>query len=380
MKPRHLPFASEYGTWAAPSVVCSATVVTAVGLCLAPGEPAAALAGFAGFAALCVSLTGAPARTWLLSGLSVGAVTSGPCLLAFWAASPLLAVLSSLLLSIFFGVAFVTAALLRGMLPVSWACCALPGGWLAAAYVVDEWIFAYPPLGAALINTWTYGATVVQLVGVPALDGLMLVVASSLGFAVASPTGKRRPHVTRAAATAGLWLGLLALSKVVRPEHDAPAAPITAIQPAITATEYREAVWNLGARKVVRERIYWLSEQGLSESGSLVVWPEGATALPELQLRDGQGRLGRLLEGSPASEILVSVPLVSGEAEQSAVVLLDRSGPRGIARKNRLGASSRGTGPNSSLCRATTRRSVAVSYWTGMPRALGSEPSRLVGP
>ena len=266
---------------------------------------------------------------WALWGFLFGFSLLASSIPAFWPSSPWVAVGAPLLYGAYGALAFGGGGWLLGRQrgsALGWACPALT--WLVVAGAAEQLRLPNFPLSATVFASLPGAALGARFVGLLGLDALALLCAAGLARCVLHG----RPAVLLVGVSS---LALLAGLAHASPHRVLDEAQLHLIQPNIPIAEYRAAGWALPARAALERRLDRLTSKAAAARPGLVVWPEGGSAVPDLQVARRRRALHRILAGK-SSALVASTEVLDGRRRFNAAGLIVDGAVRGTGYKAAL--------------------------------------------
>ena len=312
-----------------PYLGAGAGLVTGLLLLFSQADIGAGMLAALAFVPMLVATRGAPPGVWVIAGTCAGLSWFSPLVPALWGTHRALAVVAPLALACVFGALAWLSGLMRRRFRLGLL--ALPCAWVLVAYPLDEWLYAAPSVSLGWVE-YPRITRLASLVGVTGLDALTLLANTLLAELIAGrDLGARR----RALVAFGAFAVSLAAASALTPRlPELARLRIAGLQPVIRTSEYRKLGLSLDTRNTASERLKRLAK-GAAGEAALVVWPEGGSGLPDLQLPARMQALATLSGDAPETSFLVSAPVSHRTRRLTAVGVLERGQLGAVSFKRR---------------------------------------------
>ncbi|MEQ9497886.1 MAG: hypothetical protein RIT81_13530 [Deltaproteobacteria bacterium] len=191
--------------------------------------------------------------------------------------------------------------------------------WCAGLFLVDRLVFGPVVLTAPLAMEVGAYRRLLGLVGVPAAEGLIVLAAAGLAYAV------RARRVAAVAYAAPLLFATFVASRAE--VATSGQGRLHAVQPSFAWSEYASRAWSLESRAFLSSTLDALTAEAL-ERGGTVVWPARGSGGPDAQLASRRIALTSAVRRARGADLVVVGPYDVGGLRRSAATLFTSKGAR----------------------------------------------------
>lgn len=250
-----------------------------------------------------------------LAAFTAGITWSAPQFLAFAPTSLALALVAPLVHAGTLGITFGVSSWFARRLGWTEAGAALgaAGIWLAMSLLLDELGFPQTPLTVGLVTFSALPALASRIVGVPGLDALAILFSAGVLQLV-------RARWRLLAITSVVWSASCFVAWNW-PTEGLEEVSVHVVQPTIRTEDFQASGWSLGTRLSVTHRLDSLTAEAAKRPAGLIVWPEGGTGVPDVQVGDRRESISRTLKGSDAA-LIVATTIVGSRGRYAGAALI----------------------------------------------------------
>jgi len=199
------------------------------------------------------------------------------------------------------------------------------GAWLALSSVINELGYPLAPLSLGLLSFSSVPSLASRVVGVPGLDSLVILCSAGVLQLV-------RGRWQLLAVTALVWLGASVIA-AEWPSDVLGEVAVHVVQPATRTEDFRASGWSLGTRLAVAHRLDSLTAEAGRRRDGLIVWPEGGTGAPDVQVRQRRESIDRALATSD-SALVAATTIVGSRGRYNGAALVHNGQVQDITYKS----------------------------------------------